>query len=164
MEGDNKITVSDKLLIAHRGNLNGPNSDFENEPGYIDYALASGFQAEIDLWLQSDGNVYLGHDEPQYEISFSWLHDRAKKLWIHCKNAEALFSMCSKHRDLHYFWHEEDRYTITSLGWVWAYPNQVVPSINIYDEINSVCVMPEIKNSSTTGFSAICTDFVNKYD
>ena len=35
--------------IAHRGNLDGPILDSENNPEYLDYALYHGFDVELDL-------------------------------------------------------------------------------------------------------------------
>jgi hypothetical protein len=39
------------ILIAHRGNLNGPNKESENMPDYINIAIEKGFYVEIDVWL-----------------------------------------------------------------------------------------------------------------
>ena len=56
------------IYIAHRGNINGKFESYENEPNYIDRAIELGYDVEIDLWWV-DGRTYLGHDEPQYEVS-----------------------------------------------------------------------------------------------
>lgn len=61
------------MLISHRGNLNGPDSR-ENHPDYIDTAIESGYQVEIDL--RFDGNFYLGHDDPQYKVSEKMAHKK----------------------------------------------------------------------------------------
>ena len=54
-------------LISHRGNINGPNKEQENHPDYITSALKQGYDVEVDVWL-IDGNIVLGHDEPQYDL------------------------------------------------------------------------------------------------
>jgi hypothetical protein len=72
-------------LIAHRGNTEGPNPLEENKPEYIEQAISEGYDSEIDLWCK-DHSFYLGHDEPQYEISALWLYKNKEYLWIHCKN------------------------------------------------------------------------------
>ncbi len=77
------------ILISHRGNINGKNTEKENHPDYIDDAIKLGYDVEIDIWV-IDGNFYLGHDGPQYNISLDWLSDRIDRLWIHCKNIEAI--------------------------------------------------------------------------
>ena len=37
------------ILISHRGNVTGPNSDRENHPDYIDRAIEKGFDVEVDI-------------------------------------------------------------------------------------------------------------------
>ena len=75
------------IYISHRGNLNGK-SDRENQPDYIEEALAQGFDVEIDVWWVGN-SFYLGHDGPIYKIELKWLLDRTSKLWCHAKNGEA---------------------------------------------------------------------------
>jgi hypothetical protein len=109
------------IYISHRGNLDGPNPSQENNPVYIEQAINEGFSVEVDFRIK-DGRLYLGHDEPQYEISFQWLQVLYRNLWIHCKDKEAFNFALSK--SLHCFWHNIDDYTITSEGYVWAYPGK----------------------------------------
>jgi glycerophosphoryl diester phosphodiesterase len=54
-------------LIAHRGNINGPNPLRENSIDYIEEAISEGFDVEIDLRVE-DNQCYLGHDDPQYFV------------------------------------------------------------------------------------------------
>lgn len=140
-------------LIAHRGNVSGSNLLLENSPEYIDAALNE-YDAEIDLRF-IDNQLYLGHDNPDYPITLNWLIERQTKLWIHCKNSAAL-QYCLKH-NLHCFWHNVDDYTITSRGYVWAYPGKE----NVGERC--VLVMPEIfmdidvvKDINCFG---VCTDY-----
>ena len=79
-------------LIAHRGNFNGICSRFENLPEYIDEALEAGYDAEIDVW-SINGELFLGHDEPQYKIKEKWLLERESKLWCHAKNINAVLPL-----------------------------------------------------------------------
>ena len=72
------------ILISHRGNINGKNVEMENHPSYIDTALNLWYDVEIDVWY-IDGVLFLGHDNPQYEVSLEWLEHRSPSLWIHCK-------------------------------------------------------------------------------
>ena len=78
-----------KYLISHRGNLSGKAPNLENKPNYIDNAIYEGFDVEIDVWYK-DNQLYLGHDKPQYSITIEWIENRKEKLWIHCKNIEAI--------------------------------------------------------------------------
>jgi hypothetical protein len=143
------------IYIAHRGNTNGKFESYENEPNYIDMAITKGFDVEIDIWC-IDNQIYLGHDEPQYGIDFTWLRDRIPKLWIHCKNLEALVLLKNFEYETNYFWHQEDDFTITSMGYFWTYPGKELSS-------NSIAVMPETKEFKDINKAyAICSDYVEK--
>jgi len=107
------------IIIAHRGNIDGPDSLQENHPDFIDDALKLGFDVEIDLRIK-DGDFYLGHDKPTYKVSLEWIYKRKEKLWIHCKDRESLDNLSSSYIDFHYFYHTTDQYTLTShaIGWI----------------------------------------------
>lgn len=142
-------------LIAHRGNTEGPKKDSENQPIYIDFAIESGYDVEVDLRKFETG-LYLGHDFPEFKVTEEWLHSRKDRLWIHCKNSDAL-EFCLE-KDLHCFWHNIDDYTMTSKGYVWAFPGKE----NVGDKC--VLVMPEndwpveiIKKKAKFG---VCSDYV----
>lgn len=149
----------DMIIIAHRGNLEGPNPSRENSPEYIDEAIEAGFDVEIDVRCK-DHKFYLGHDEPQYYVPMSWLYQRKDKLWIHCKDLRSLDVLSSSPVDFHYFWHSIDRYTLTSKGIGWVLVGQfpfkksivVLPeSIHYYDE-------HEGKFDRLLGTMGVCTD------
>ena len=63
------------ILISHRGNINGPNKDKENSLSYIQEAINLGYDVEIDLWV-INGELFLGHDSPQYIVNFEWIKNR----------------------------------------------------------------------------------------
>ena len=66
-------------LIAHRGNTHGPDEGKENNPDYIDKCLSEGYDAEIDVRYDPITTVFwLGHDEPQYKVSWKWMANRAE--------------------------------------------------------------------------------------
>jgi hypothetical protein len=142
------------ILISHRGNIDGKKPHLENQPQYIDEAIDLGYDVEIDLWF-IDGRVYLGHDEPQYEVDDSWLGERTDKLWVHCKNVESLNWIRST--ILHYFWHEEDTLTLTSENYIWVYPGK-------QPIIGSIAVMPERCNDDVSKCIGICSDYIKKYE
>ena len=147
------------IIIAHRGNTEGPKPDFENSPTYILEALSKGFHVEIDVWLKvinKRKEIFLGHDEPQYHIQdLKLLFDNKSSLWCHAKNIEALEWLLLN--DFHCFWHQEDNYTITSKGYIWAYPNMPT-KIGIY-------VMPERENTviNKDEVLGVCTDYCYRY-
>jgi len=142
-------------LIAHRGNLTGPNPDRENSPDYIDEAIAQRFSVEVDLW-KIDDELYLGHDDTQYKVSLEWIKQRQEHLWIHCKNSWALDSMLKN--NLHCFWHDTDDYTMTSKNYVWTYPGKPIVGYM------SICVLPErhinIFTDKLPQCFGVCSDYV----
>jgi hypothetical protein len=149
-------------LIAHRGNINGPNLLEENRPEYIDFAIQLGYNVEIDIRFDDDTKqFFLGHDYSKYLVNWSWLAKHRNNLWIHCKNIEALFKFSHSTSGFNYFWHENDKYTLTSKGYIWTYPGQFYTP-------KSVIVMPETylitDLSSLIVYNAygICTDYPNK--
>jgi len=110
-------------LIAHRGNYQYKNPSKENQPEYIQQAIEAGYDAEVDIWYQ-DG-LYLGHDDPKYDIDLDFLYLHHKKLWLHCKNVQAL-SFLSEIHEFNCFWHEQDAYALTSKGFIWTFPHAKV--------------------------------------
>lgn len=143
-------------LIAHRGNLKGPNKETENTIEQIMFCLESNFDVEIDLWYDNE-SLWLGHDEPQNKISLSLLLDNSNKLWCHCKNIECLVYLL-KHEVINCFWHQEDDYVITSKKNIWVYPGKSVPG-------DGIVVMPELFDYKydKNKIMGICTDYVIDY-
>lgn len=141
------------ILISHRGNILGRNPDFENQPDYIDKTIKLGYDVEIDLRV-INSELYLGHDNPQYKINQSFLDGRIGKLWIHCKNLDALTWISGK--SYHYFWHENDTVTLTSQNYVWAFPGK-------QPLINSIAVMPEIFHDDISLSLGVCSDYIKNY-
>jgi len=156
-------------LIAHRGNISGPNPLRENSLDYIDEAIDLGYDVEIDIrHFEEEQRLYLGHDEGQYEVSMSWLNKRKDKLWIHCKNLNSLRLFSDSPIDFNYFWHQTDDFTLTSTGYIWTYPGKPHTS-------RSIVVMPETSdvlkfygNDNIVNIEdyspsyAICSDYVEK--
>jgi hypothetical protein len=142
-------------LISHRGNINGSIPEMENAPRYIMQTIHQGFECEIDVWLVDD-EFYLGHDIAQYPITLNFLRD--ERLWCHAKNIEALHAML-QYRDIHCFWHETDSYTITSNGYIWAFPGNKLTT-------NSICVLPEFKAWGEWKYQphkGVCSDHIIDY-
>ncbi|HSW76558.1 MAG TPA: hypothetical protein VLG50_05910 [Candidatus Saccharimonadales bacterium] len=146
------------LKIAHRGNLNGPNPNMENHPDYILNAIKQGYHVEIDL-RQKDGQLYLGHDEPQYKIDKQFIIELQDYLWIHCKDIESLMYCAVHFGDANYFWHQQDDYTITSRGNIWVYPGCRLVDKNTNRYI--ICVLPEVDATYVKYATGICTDHIN---
>lgn len=143
-------------LIAHRGNINGAKPELENSPGYIFEAIKAGYEVEIDVWFV-DGKFKLGHDEPTYDFPFPLFEDYYKKLWIHCKNTEALseFNKIDKvGSKLNYFFHDVDAGVLTSQGYIWS----------INPIANGIIVMPEATGNKPGEHTiGICSDHIKDY-
>lgn len=138
-------------LISHRGNINGILEKRENSPSYINEALEKGYDVEVDV--RCDNNqFFLGHDKNQYEINQEFLLN--KKIWCHAKTTEALIAL--EKIDAHYFWHQEDDYTITSKGFIWTYPGK-----KLFPK--SICVLPEKFNFNNINCKGICSDYIQNY-
>ena len=136
-------------IISHRGNLFGPNPTEENKEEYILNAINLGYEVEIDVWFVN-GMFYLGHDKPEYKTSIDFISQNG--LWVHCKNLEALYELTKT--DLHYFWHQNDDFTLTSKNIIWTYPNKETTN-------NSVIVTLEnnLEKFLNLDIYGVCTDY-----
>jgi hypothetical protein len=145
-------------LISHRGNLNGPNTEMENNPKYVEEAILRGYDVEIDVRVK-EGKLYLGHDEPQYPLDIDWLEKYANKLWLHCKDTEVMSKFVEldpRGANLHYFWHENDTLTLTSRGYMWVYPGKQPIK-------GGIAVLPELNDDDISICYGVCSDFVERY-
>lgn len=101
-------SITKPSIISHRGNLEGANPYKENHPDTLEAALKKGFGIEFDVWFV-DGQWALGHDAPQYAVTFSYLlglgrsgrageydnYHEAPRAWMHLKNLPAVQEMRS---------------------------------------------------------------------
>lgn len=102
--------------IAHRGNTKGRNFSLENQPEYL-LAAAASYYVEVDVWYQNE-KFYTGHDLPTHPVDLNFLKNPV--FFCHAKNEAALQQMMMN--DVHCFWHQDDKMTLTSKGYVWKYP------------------------------------------
>ena len=138
------------ILISHRGNLNGRESE-ENNPYKLDMLLDLGYNIEIDVWL-NDNKFFLGHDSPEYRVSLDYLQNDL--LWCHAKNLLSLEIMLKE--GVHCFWHQADDFTLTSRGFIWTYPNKPVSKKNII-----VCqTLEDTIYYSKRDVAGICSDYI----
>lgn len=141
------------IFISHRGNITSKNINSENKPNYIENALKLNYYVEIDLWVLNN-NLFLGHDDPEHMIDVHFLNN--DKLFIHCKNIEALSFLSERNLRCDYFWHEEDHYTLTKKGYIWSHFKSA--TIN-----NSIKVCLEFNNSDLSSCYGICSDDIESY-
>ncbi len=144
-------------LISHRGNITGRQPERENAPDYILEAIDAGYYCEVDILGKVDGSLWLGHDGPQYKTDTKFLNN--PKILCHCKNKLAIDNLNGW--GIHWFWHQNDDYTITSKGFIWTYPGNVLSP-------SSICVMPEVvpgiyNKSQLLECAGICSDYIGEY-
>lgn len=140
------------ILIAHRGNINGPNPKEENKPEYLLNTIKLGYHVEVDLWY-IDNKLYLGHDNPQYNINIEFLLSYKDKIFCHCKNIPALNYIIENYKEIECFFHDTDDCVLTSKNHIWTYPGKNLTK-------NSICVMPERVNQKVEDCYGICTDYL----
>lgn len=140
------------IFIAHRGNLNGPNKTKENHPEYIEAAIREGFDVEIDLWY-FDNSFWLGHDIMEYQINDGFLLKHQQKLWCHAKSVVALKELLDL--NMHCFYHERDKATLTSKNFIWTHPDcNIITSQSIY-------VLPGKRGGDFSKAAGVCSDYID---
>ena len=156
-------------IISHRGNIRGPISSKENRPSYIDCAIGSGYDVEIDV-RSSEGSLWLGHDEAQYRIDHNWIEKRKAYLWLHCKDYESALE-CQKYQS---FCHSADPFIFTTTGHIWMHVPDPHPSEKpVYHnlKIDQNVIIPLLEETRIVEFKqsdaytsgqtpyGICTDY-----
>lgn len=145
-------------FISHRGNIDGV-GEFENSISYLEKTLELGYDVEVDIWRKNN-NLYLGHDEPLYEVSIDWLIKYNNKLWLHCKHEDSLFYL-KDFLDLHIFYHNDDEFTITN-------KNIILINPFFYTKYNNgILMMPELSVFTIDDimkFDGIITDNIKNYE
>jgi hypothetical protein len=137
------------LIISHRGNLNGPNPDTENDPEHIQKVLKK-YNCEIDVWFNK-GKFFLGHDYPQYEVETKFLLQDG--LFCHAKNLNALEEML-EYKVKSCFYHENDNHTLTSDNLIWTYPGRNTGKKSIIVDTSKDWKLKEYK------CFGVCVDYV----
>ena len=141
------------IKIAHRGIFRGENKDGENNPVDVISAIANGYDVEVDVWMNPEG-MFLGHDEPFYQIDEEFINSIKDKAWFHCKNIEALGYFSNNIPDARFFWHQKDDHTLTSNGYIWTYPGKTLTN-------KSIIVLTEPQDLSIfEGVYGVCTKYL----
>ena len=151
-------TLNIKRIDHDARSKDGNKPDFENREDYIEIALFQNYDVEIDVWFKNN-KLYLGHDKSIYLTSLDFLNKHKDKLWIHCKNIEALHYL--NEYDYNIFFHNSDDAVLTSKNYIWTYPNK---SLGFNNKINkSICVLPELAEYKEFNCAGICSNFILKY-
>jgi hypothetical protein len=143
-------------IISHRGNIEHPKYNLENQPDYILEAIHKGYDVEIDVRTK-DNELFLGHDTPDYKIDISWLNKYRDNIWIHAKTFESLEILLDKN-NLRIFYHQKEDHTIiNNCNLIWSHDikaatqKSIIPLLGIED----------IKNFKYKPVHGICTDYAN---
>ena len=143
-------------IISHRGNLRGTTPERENTPSFIDSAIACGYEVEVDV-RSVDGEICLGHDQPEIVVNSSWLLSRKDHLWIHCKDIASYVKLTNLDKSFKLFCHTQDPFVLTSTGHLWVH------DLNL--ELGQHAIIPLITRDDVIRYAgspvyAVCTDNV----
>ena len=145
-------------LISHRGNISGLCPELENQTSYIQRAINSGYDVEIDVRIIDD-SLFLGHDVPDYEVSLSWLLEHRDYLWVHAKNFRALSHLVDQ--NLRVFYHQKENHTIiNNCNLIWSHE---------LSEANEKSIIPLLSQEDITDYyqdngakvAGVCSDFIS---
>ena len=152
-------------IISHRGLIDGPNKSQENSIDNI--ANLSGMHPnlffELDVNLLNN-QILIGHDEPYLNVEYESLLRLKNRIILHIKKVRfdknISFELFHKiTTEFHYFTHDNDSFTITSLKWPWIHPKEGFLK-------GTIAVMPEFslhpskfKSLLNKDLLGICTDY-----
>tara|TARA_B100000161_G_C33335199_1_gene317633 strand:+ start:100 stop:603 length:504 start_codon:yes stop_codon:yes gene_type:complete len=160
------INLNKYKIISHRGLINGPSLDLENNPQNISSNIKEYpfLINEIDVNLTKNG-IFLGHDKLNYQVNLDFIIEKKEFLILHLKkfditSQEVLSTFEKLITNCHMFAHEEDPFVITNRGWIWSHPKKGIIS-------NTILVMPEkiipIENLNLREelkvLKGVCTDY-----
>ena len=146
-------------FISHRGNTVGRHKIYENCPSTIQNVISNGYGVEIDVWYKNN-KFFLGHDEPEWEISDQFFKNNYQQLLIHCKNDEALFRL-NTIPILELFTHADDPFTLSSKNIILIHPHTVS---NLR---KGILMMPEMSHytiDEILEFDGIVSDNIKFYE
>lgn len=147
-------------IICHRGNLYGPRSEEENTLTSVNKCLQSTpFDVEIDIFCINN-EIYLGHDLPlaklvPSDILSELIQTYNNRLWLHCKDLQALVFCKNNLKECNFFGHSNDEFVLTSKKYIFTRPG-------LYAGTDVICVMPELLNITKTDIincAGILTDY-----
>lgn len=143
-------------LISNRGNINGVNPELENTQIYIQEAINRGYDVKIDLWVK-DKKLYLGTNGPVNLLDIDWLERNRLKIWIQCRDIEIMskfIELDPRGGEAHFFWHDNNKISLTNKGYMWCEPGEIVPGGIVYQPV--YC-------DNVEGFYGVCSDNIENY-
>jgi hypothetical protein len=143
------------IKIAHRGNFKGKNVEQENTIDYLMIALRSGYEVEVDVWIDDINNFWLGHYGPEHRIDINFL--QRDDVWCHAKDIETLYALRCDPK-INCFWHDKDDFTFTSKGIKWARSN-VITHDGIMVMPDDEDIIQQLLNKEICPLGICCDDF-----
>ena len=140
------------LLISHRGNTNGIIRNKENSPDYIQKALDEGYFVSVDVCLVGDKHLALGREVPEYPVNVEFLKNNniiAKANSIECLDFLLL-------NQIHCFYHDHDKCSITSGGLIWTRPGSNITQKCVFNMPE--WIMSDISEIKDLECAGICSD------
>ena len=146
-------------FIAHRGNLEGPNSPYENQFDYLKNAFDACGRVEVDIQTHN-GELYLGHDDPQELVTHDII-EFLKRPGVYCHSKDTTSIPKLLTHECHTFFHQTDPVVFTSRGFIWCFPGVYVSDIqkSIWLDMYWKPLPQEMKRSCF----AVCGDFWEPY-
>ena len=142
-------------IIAHRGNLYGPDPETENTVEQAEKCFAMGFDVELDVWRNAH-ILRTGHNSPEHIIPFWWLSLHRDKLFVHCKNKHAQ-SFLEGH--VNTFMHDKEPFVKVSDGSIWLYPGTPITK-KMRKAPAIVACLPELAPNWDYSYAThVCTDY-----
>jgi len=137
-------------LVSNRGNTTGPNPMRENSPAYILETLQKGFYVKIDVTVV-DKVIFLG---AYFTVNLDFIQNEK----IICQASDGLTLHFLMSNQIHCFFQQKDNYSITTQGWIWTYPENILTPL-------SICVMPEwflkdVQEASKLKCYGICSNYI----
>jgi len=147
-------------LISHRGNIDGIIKEKENHPDYILNAIKKyNYDVEVDVRFINK-KIYLGHDNPEWEIKIDFFTKLKNKLYLHCKNIEALlFFSIKKNKCFYHFL--ENHTPILNTNLIWTHNLKETTKKSIIPLLNKKEILKWKKYSNAFGF---CSDYIKMID
>lgn len=164
-------------LIAHRGNIDGPDAWNENRPSHIQKALDLGFDVEVDVWCNvldgvihqsKEPKLFLGHDTGKYPVTVEFLEN--PRIWCHAKNQEAFLHLIDTEANV--FWVKDDGIAYTTHGYVWTDCSQISSLPNdrfnsddiVHVDLDGTRILAHLpyQPMNKLGKFSVCSDYVGR--
>lgn len=145
------------IKIANGGNISGRDISRENTLGYLESALAAGFDVKIDAWLVNDVWM-LGASFPNSAEKIPLDFMQNPRVWVRAMNLIGYVSLYNNSK-VHVFWHNKDDFAFTSKAIKWAAPGIITQDGVMNMVENFPLLVHKIQNRRINPLGICCDDF-----